>query len=266
MANTFLDALRPLLDPGAAPAPIQDQGKQFRSLLRAKQTGKAGPSEQIGVTSMAEKVAGDEARAASRLQSEQQTTQNNQIMRAAQAQETEIEQKNKNLLDSYDTGRFKLQQNNESLMRQFKRDSTRMDDQEKTNQAERMASNIRLQNQQYVTKLKQEGDRARLGTASDFKLQLAQSIMGEEIGILDQALGAKTLMEADERTFRRELMSMGVTDLLDAYKQEKATAQDRMVAEGVTTVATEGVKYGAKEGWFSSDEAPDEADTAGRFG
>lgn len=128
-------------------------------------------------------------------------------------------------------------------------------------QAEQLGFQMRLSNDQYVTRLNEEAEARRLNDASSFQEQLAKSTFGSALSVLQQRLGAEAVQAQDAVGFQSELSKLNMQDWLNIQQYGAKSA-----AGAATAGAVGGVVSGAAKVYSASDSsqpAPDDTQTSG---
>lgn len=116
--------------------------------------------------------------------------------------------------------------------------------------------NLRMQNTQYVDKLKIEGTKQRLMDQNGFKEAMLAAVFEDEIGLLKTDLGfrqsmqttdltAKGIMAADQRAWERHLADMDIEYALKVALSESDARNNAMKFEAITQIGQGIIKMGA---------------------
>jgi hypothetical protein len=102
---------------------------------------------------------------------------------------------------------------------------------------------LRLQNQQYLDQLENEGARRRLDDSLKFKEEMQASIFRDAERALSKQFDFRSLMNSDEREFAREISKMDVDTAMQILRDEMSAASKRQIAQGAGTAVSAGAKY-----------------------
>lgn len=249
MAN-LLDAIRN----NSSALATQQQGQtdttqSLAGLLRAK-SGKVVAAPGVGMSNLGEQSAvsqsnqqmQNEVAPQAELQNQALSTQATGQQQAADIQKTDIAQSRQ-----ASTLQNKLQTT--ALLNQFQQDKGKLDLEKNTAQVQQFAQGLRLQNSQYIDKLQMEGDRARLDDANSFNEELQSTIFGDNEDVLKQQLGDRSILDADENTYRKALGQMNVDQAWTVFNNEKKAQKQRAPYEAIGAIGQAGVgAYGASQG------------------
>lgn len=234
-----------LLDQLFAPPEQAVQGsaqQQLEQQVRAK-TGQAGlapsgPSASNVTEQLAQQQAqGNQLALQQQAQQQQaqisqqaQNVQQQQALQAKQeaanfrAQQQQLAQKTTDLLQG-------LQQSNQEL--EFRKDAA---------QVEQAAQTMALRNKNYVNNLAQIGEEQRLQDKQAFDREAERVVFGDQWDRLNQEIGFKTALSADQRTFNQALAGMKTEDALAMAQAALSAKQRAAVATGVIGMASAGAQ------------------------
>ena len=252
---TLLDALKKNLGQvGAQDQPIADETGTVRSLLAAKKGIVGGTPTTPRGLSVAE--------AAARGQTQQELAdvgqaaklQSTAIEQAAAGQKMEQQQREAALKGQSAERNLRARIETENIIQGLEQGRAKMSEQERQSGMERATALLRFQNQDYITNLQREGDKARLKEGNEFALQLAKDVMGNNQALLQSKLGQMAIRDVSEREFDKTLAQMGITEAVRLAKEESTNAQRQAQIGTGVELAKVGVQaYGTQQaGGFSS--------------
>lgn len=242
MATNLMDTIQQKL---ANPQPVQGslpqmgQGQDIATLIKAR----SGKAQQAGaapaMSNVAEQVAANQVKTAQtqlgaegKIQAAQQQEQSADIQQNAQQsnkqfQEQRADQKQNlriktdQILDEYATGQKKIRN---------------MKDIENL---EQVGFSIRLNNDQYINQLQNEGNRARLDDMAEFRYQAAQDAWGLKDNQMMDQRAFSDMMSMSDREFQEKLAEYDAQDIVSDLEYQSKTAEARGKAE-----ATGGIMSG----------------------
>lgn len=234
-------------------SPQLGETEQISKLVGAK-SGKAapvgsGPRQSSLASAVANNVSRgqiQEQQQQAGLVQEQQVTQLNDINQRGQQQQTEFSEKNKQLKNQFDTRMGQMLDN--YAMEGRKLDTTR-----DIENMEQVGFNIRLNNDQYVNKLKQEGQKARLDNDISFKTQLMMNAFADTETVLKDNIMFKTIMDADSREFEKQLSAIDANIAMGLMRKEMEAQQAGDMWAGLGGVAKAGLTYAENKPEDKSD-------------
>lgn len=241
MANNLLDALRQGNNQALQKPGLTDETSKLGTLLRAK-SGKA--------------VGGPEA-SASNLQEQQAVVQSGQQMQEQVAPQAAIQQagleqqqvgqqqqEEQQVQEIQQARKFDTIQNKlktTSILNELERDKDRLDIAKDKAKLEQVGFQLRLQDKQYLDNLQREGSRSRLNSEVGFKEAMADEVLGNSKQLLSKNLEGRSVLDADDRTFRKSLAAMGVQDAYGMFKEDQKSAKQRAAWEGAGALGTAGI-------------------------
>lgn len=245
MAN-LLDAINQNSQQAAAqPQGVTDETSKLGTLLRAR-TGKSlsgalGASnlgEQSAVSQTNQQMQGQVAPQAAI----QATAQNQQA--AGQQQQFNAQSQQIGQARKFDDIRTQLQV--DSTLKDLERNKGQVDLQKDKAQLDQVAQTLRLQNQQYISNLQREGQRARLDNSNDFTEAYTDAVFDNSKEILEKNLGNKSIVNANDRDFQKALAQMGADDAYSMFRAQQKATQDQAMWAGIGGLAQAGIgAYGS---------------------
>jgi hypothetical protein len=253
---TLLDALKKNLSGVGAPTePATDETGTVRSLLAAKKGIVGGtPSTPRGLSI---------AEAAAKGQTQQQLAevgqaakmQSTAIEQAATGQQMEQQQREQVLQGQKEERNLRNRIETENILQQLEQGKQKLSEQQRQAGLERATALLRFQNQDYITTLQREGDKARLKEGYNFSEQMAKDVMNNNQVLLQSRLGQMAIRDASDRQFDKTLAQMGIDEAIRIAKEESSNAQRQAQIGTAVEAGKVGVQaYGTyKSGGFSSD-------------
>lgn len=225
MAN-LLDTIR-TNNPANQQQGVTDETSKLQALLRAK-SGKAVGDSGVAASNLGEQsaVAGANQQMQNQVAPQVQIQQAGQQQQQAQQQQTEklqtqeIEQQRK-----FDTIQNKMKTN--QMLSDFERSKGTIDLARDKSSLEQLGFQLRLQDKSYLDNLQREGSARRLGDQQDFNQAMAESVLGDNQEVLEKNLGNKSILDADDREFKKSLANMDAADAYKMFKKDQKAAKDR---------------------------------------
>ena len=256
----LLDAIRK--NQQQAQSPLGQPGQQLQqggftqaaqNLLATKATGKAVEpgAGQPATMNLGEQVAQQQAQTAQVEQAREAQLPN--LIQEAEAQQTEFEgaQSNLELDEKYNQAQTNLLNQANRLLTSYETGQRQLDMTRKRADAEQLGFTLRLSNSKYLDNLNREARKNRLDNELKFKEALQRSIFDEELGMFQDNLDFRRMMNADERQFNDLLSQINIDFAMDMAKQDSAQANQEMMWRGISGVVGAGAEaYG--KGLFSS--------------
>lgn len=253
---TLLDALKKNLGGVGTPAgPATDETGTVRSLLAAKKGIVGGtPSTPRGLSI---------AEAAAKGQTQQQLAdigqaaklQSTAIEQAAAGQQMEQQQREQALQGQKEERNLRNRIETENVLQQLEQGKEKLSEQERQAGLERATALLRFQNQDYITTLQREGDKARLKDGQNFAEQMARDVMNNNQELLKSRYGQAAIRDISDRQFDKELAQMGITEAIRLAKEESTNAQRQTGIGTAVELGKVGIQaYGTQQaGGFNSD-------------
>lgn len=244
MAN-LLDTIRQN-NPGVQQQGVTDESSKLQTLLRAK-SGKAVGGSGVSASNLGEQAAvaqtnnqmQNQVAPAAEIQNQGQQAQQAQQTQTTNLQTQDVEQQRK-----FDTIQNKMKTN--QLMSEFERNKGSIDLARDKSQLEQLGFQLRLQDKGYLDNLQREGNTRRLGDQQEFNEALADSVLGDQRQLLEKGLGNKSILDADDREFKKSLANMDSAYAYDMFRKDQSAAKERAMWSGIGGLATAGVgAYGS---------------------
>lgn len=220
---------------------VTDESQGIAALLRAR-SGKAVSGPDTGASNLGEQ----QAVAASNTEMQNTVAPQAQAQQVAtdvqaSGQEQQVQQQKADIAQTrkFDDLGTKMKAN--SLLQDLEQSKGRLDAQEETTKVNQAAQMLRLQNQQYVQRLQQEGQLARLSDDNAFREELAQSTMGDNEELLRQTLGNKSIIDASENEFRKATGQMTAERAYDIFQNAQKAEKERAMYTGAAGIVTAGI-------------------------
>lgn len=252
MASTLFDTIRgQLQSPGSnsQPAPIADQTKQTQNLLRAKlgkasSTGGGAPR----LSNIGERVANQQTQLGMQQlgqQGQQQAQQQQQQQLGQQAQE---QQQLAQIADKQKTMNQQFSQETENTLQEFSRGKLKLSDQKDASKMEQLGFNLRLQDQNYIDALQNDGAMKRLNNANDFKIEQAQSMFDNNETLVKMGLDSRAAANADDRVFDQALAQMDINKAITMFNDEQKAAKKAAPYTMLNSLVSAGAGAAANQG------------------
>lgn len=249
MAKNLFETLNKKMQAPEAQVGMTDQTQQTQGLLRAK-LGKA--SAGGGATPSISNV--QEQQAVKQAQNQQaQTAQQGQVMAqqetqaniGQQAQTAEamrgIDDRQKELSNN-----FKLQ--TDDLMNEFQRGQLKLDDNKDAAKTEQLGFQLRLQDDDYINRLKTEGDLARFNSDQDFRNAAAEQQVADNKALLSMGLDAQAFAQMKDADFSKVLATMDVNKAIEMFKQEQEQQKKMAKYKLLSSAVSIGSSYAGSSG------------------
>lgn len=235
---------------------MTDESSRLQGLLRAK-SGKAIEGAPVAASSLGEQQAvtqtnqtiQQQVQPQAAIQGAQQATQQAGIQQQEQQQTAEIKQQRR-----FDDMRTQLQ--TQQLLNDLQRDRDTLDMRKDGARLEQLASNLRLQDKQYVDNLQREGQKRRLDNSLQFNEALTQSIFDDNQKLLEKNLDGQSVLNANDREFRKALAQMGADDAYSMFREQQKAAQQQQMWQSLGALTTAGIgAYGTIKDQQAKDAA-----------
>jgi hypothetical protein len=109
-------------------------------------------------------------------------------------------------------------------------------------QAEQLGFLARLSSDKYVTKLKNEGARARLDTNAGFKEAMMNAAFQNQQQLLNESFRLRGLLRADGRDFEKQLAQMDIETAMQVLEAEMDAEKEGMFYQGLQGLVSAGVQ------------------------
>jgi hypothetical protein len=193
------------------------------------------------------RLAGEQIEQTGRIQAEQIEQREADIEQRAIQQEQQFQENLKNL--QADFGR-----RSNSILQQFESGQKRLNNQEDIADLEQLGFEARLQNKQYIDQLQREGDKLRLNQGLNFKEQMAKNIFKDNRELLENELAFKTIVDADDRQFQREIADMDIDYAMELADSAAKAASQRQIVTGIGGAVSGGVQTAVATGAFNKEK------------
>lgn len=253
---TLLDALKKNLGQvGAQDQPIADETGTVRSLLAAKKGIVGGTPTTPRGLSVAEAAARGQTQQELADVGEAAKLQATAIEQAAAGQKMEQQQREAAIKGQSAERNLRTRIETENIIQGLEQGRAKMSEQERQAGMERATALLRFQNQDYITNLQREGDKARLKEGNEFALQMAKDVMNNNQALLQSKLGQMAIRDVSEREFDKTLAQMGITEAVRLAKEESVNAQRQAQIGTGVELAKVGVQaYGTQQaGGFNKE-------------
>lgn len=240
---------------------MQDQTQGIAKLLRAK-SGKAVGGSDVGQSSLGEQQAvvqgqQDVQQAAGQgyLQQQGQEAQS-----AAQTQQTELQKADIGQQRKFNALENKMRTT--QLLNAAEQDRGKLNLQKDAAATNQLVQGLRLDNQKYISDLQREGARSRLDNANDYAREFAKAVFGDNEKLVQENLGHKSIVDAEDWEYKRALSNMGVDQAWVMYNNNRASEAARTKWEGVGGATTAAVGAYASSSPSTESAAPASAPVA----
>jgi hypothetical protein len=226
------------------------------------QTGRAdreaGMAEYFGVTP------GGPTGAAQQLNQQAQVA-NLQAQQQTAAQQQQVNQKNSQLKAASLSLKSQLADQTEDLLQKFEQQNDLLDLDRYKSDLNQIEFNMRLSNNQYIDKLKLEGQRARFDDANQFAEALAAATFEDELSLLKndlefkellfgKELTAKGLLAADSREFQQQVAKMDINEALRIAASDRDSRAEAMKYQAISGIIQAGAQaYNAYSNYKAND-------------
>lgn len=225
MAKNLFETLNKKLKQPENQIGMTDQTQQTQSLLRTK-LGKAGSSQAVpGISNIQEQQAVQSAQNQQQQQGRQGQILAEEENQTNLAQQQQVEQKMKELDDKIKVMNNSFKIDSDNLLAEFERGQLKLGDQKDNSKAEQLGFQLRLQDQNYINKLKTEGDLSRFNSAEDFRLAAAEQEVADNTALLEMGLDAQNFANMNDSLYAKTLATMDVNQAINLFKQEQEQAK-----------------------------------------
>lgn len=243
---SLLDTIRGSLGQQPNVSPQLGTQQQISDVLRTKSGKDVGPGAGPGMSSISEQMAAQQTRLGGQqlqqsgdLKARQQAEQSADITQREDVQTGKFEQRQKKQVTDYDNQVSRMLDGFNSGMKT-------LDNKKDISSMEQAGVLIRLGNEQYVTKLKQEGQKARLDTELGYKEQLSKDVFGQMEDLFRNNLQDRSIMDLDNREFAEMMSQMDVNAALDIANSQARQANAQAMSQGIGNIVSAGTSYMAK--------------------
>lgn len=236
---TLLDTLKKNLGQAAAPEPVADETGTVQQLLTARK-GIVGPATALGPRGLS--VAESGARAQTQQQlgeaAQQAQLQAIQLGQAAQEQEQQQQAQAANIEFQRQQNKLQSRVQTENILRGLEQGRTTLSEEKRQAGMEQVAANLRLQTDSYINQLQLEGARSRLQDDLAFDQAMKQQIAADNISLLQIKLNNQSLLDSNDRDFRKQLAQIDIDTAVQMARQDAAFSaqQGKIQALGQTAV------------------------------
>lgn len=253
---TLLERIKQGLGQATTPAAPEagTQTGQLEALVSAR-AGITGPRKGLKGQSLTEAAAQQQTQQQLAGLSQQAALGQTAIEQAAQEQAQRQAQQERQIETQRQENILSTRIQTENILQDLEQRKKSLSEDQRQAKIEQAALLLRTQTKNYTDRLRMEGEKARLQDALKFNEELARAVIGENQAIFEQGLKNAAILDAKDRDFNKVLAQMGVTDILNAYRQQSAQAQKQAMVGGAVELARTGTQiYGkAKEGQFSQE-------------
>lgn len=239
---TLLDTLKRNLGQAAAPEPVADETGTVQQLLTARK-GIVGPATALGPKGLSVAEAG--ARAATQQQlgetAQQAQLQGVQLGQAAQEQQQQQQAQAANVEFQRQQNRLQSRIQTESILRGLEQGRATLSEDKRQAGMEQIAANLRLQTDSYINQLQLEGARSRLQDDLAFDQAMKQQIASDNISLLQVKLSNQSLLDSNDRDFKKQLAQIDMDTAVQMAKQDAAFSAQQGKIQALGQLATTGI-------------------------
>lgn len=232
----------------SAQAPMQDETLRTRKLLQAKSGRSLSEATEAPISSLQEQSANaattsglQQVGQQAQLQAQQLGQAEEQVQQQVGQQQRGIEQQKR-----FDTIENRLQ--TDQLLQNLEQSRGKLDVMKDKASKEQIASNLRLQSQEYIDNLQRAAASARLDDAASFQDQLLRDTLGDNESLLRQKLGDNAFLGESEREWKKRLAQMNADSAYDVFKDDLKALKNKAMYEGITGATKGGIGAFSKSG------------------
>lgn len=248
MTKTLTQRIRDAAQPEQTSVPEGVGDTAALSRLISAKSGKQTEPGGIRKSTIAEGQAIDLGQA----QLAQQKAQEDLAQESISARESELDTQAVQQQKAFDTAKEQqkqqIQLKTDAALNQYATGMREIKSRRDVARLEQIGFAIRLRNDQYVTKIKQIGDRNRLDNEAEFKKELAQKTFSDNEALYKNDLAFRAIMDADQREFEQELANMGLSFATEIAESSTRAASVAQTAQGIQGAFSGGLQaYGKME-------------------
>lgn len=254
---TLLDTLKKNLGQVAAPEPVSDETGTVQQLLTARK-GIVGPATALGPKGLSVGEAGARAATQQQLGEVGQAAQlgATQLGQAAQEQQQQQQSQTANIEFQRQQNKLQSRIQTENILRGLEQGRAALSEDKRQAGMEQVAANLRLQTDSYINQLQLEGARSRLQDDLAFDLQLKNSIAADNASLLQTRLNNQSLLDSNDRDFKKQLAQIDINFATDIAKQNMAFAAQQGKIQALGQAVTTGIGAAGKLAEKPSTETP----------
>lgn len=239
---TLLDALKKNLGQVGAPEPVADETGTVQQLLSARK-GIVGPASALGPRGLSVAEAGARAGAQQELAQTSQAgqLQATQLGQAAQEQQQQQQSQAANIEFQRQQNKLQSRIQTEAILRNLEQGRTALAEDKRQAGMEQVAANLRLQTDSYINQLQLEGARSRLQDDLSFDRAMKQQIASDNISLLQLKLNNQSLLDSNDRDFKKQLAQIDMDTAVQMAKQDAAFAAQQGQIQTFGQLATTGI-------------------------
>ena len=227
-------------------AGMQDTGAQTQKLLQAKsgkQVAGSGPAasslaEQQAVTQTGQQLEGVQRRGQLVGLQQQQTGEAQE--QAADIQAKKLEQQKQQFRQQSDRKMSELESDKQQALEE-------LDYKKSASATEQMGILNRLSSDKYTNQLQTEGAKRRLDDQGEFQISLQDSIYADMENLLKENLEFKSLINADDREFQKELQQMDINTAMAIMRSQIRNAENTRMWSSIAEIGGVGTEALGKE-------------------
>ncbi len=229
---------------GQAQAP-EGKTEELRKLQQTALTGKAGV-EETGprAAPLMEKLAKQQVREQEVDTAQQEEQVAAQLEARAQQVAQQFDAAQLQQMEQMLNAKQQIQQQTTALLNQAVREGKKLDSAKQKAAAEQLGFEIRMNNEEYVQRLQQNGMRARLDNEINFKEELQRSIFAEEMELFQNDLDFQRIMQAEGRDLMEALANLEIEQIEAIGNTEVKQISTTAMYDSLSTLAS-----GSMEGY-----------------
>lgn len=233
--------LAKLAQPAQAPGQILGQTEALQRISQAA-AGTAAPTGQAGParSRQAERAVVDQVKRGQEELNRQFQMDQLAMGQQERAIQEEAAFKNKLLSEDQLVAREKFLDTQKGIIQEYTTGQRQLDLNKDKSKLEQLGFSMRLSNDKYLNDLEKQARLANLSDEIQFEEEMYRSIFADEEELFRNDLEFRSLLNADERTFKDELAQISIDTALDLAKAENRALSERQMWEGLATTAEAG--------------------------
>lgn len=244
---TLLETLKKNLGGVTTPELDVDETGQIQKLLAAKQ-GIVGPESALGPRGLAIGEVAAKGQTQEQLSklgtaAQMQTTQ---LTQAARGEEMQQKQQEEALSAQRQEGQLRTRIQTENILRGLEQGRASLSEEQRRQGLEQVASNLRLQDRQYVDNLQREGARARLEDSISFNEALKRSILEDNLSLTQQFYKDKAALDLSDREWSKYLATIDIDSAMQMMRDDARFATEQATIQGLGSLISTGIGIGGQ--------------------
>ena len=239
---SLLDAIKKRTQQAVQPQPAPNLQQDIQQTLRAK-SGKVALGGGPRMSDIQQRAGIAQGQA--QLQQVQQGAELQQagLEQQQAAQQQQLEQGRQDIQQRLKAQKQQLNQQTTKILNDLERQKKTLSQQEKNAKMEEASFLLGLQNDQYINELQRAGALRRLENENNFKEELIKASLGEDRKLYEDNLDFQRMINADERTFKKEMQQMSIDQAWDIFRQEMKAQRTQAIMQGLGGMATGLLSY-----------------------